>query len=194
VYRKSVPKLWNETIEAHRREVGDAILDTTAALVIEGGLRSVTMSQIAEQTGIGRATLYKYFPDVEAILVAWHSRHAALHLERLTDVRDRAGDPRQRLEAVLTAWAQIVYEIARQPHGAELSALLHRAEHIADNELHKLIRGVLSDAAKAGNIRNDLAPDELATYCRHALDAAGSLPSQAAVKRLIGLTLAALRP
>ncbi|HKA49020.1 MAG TPA: helix-turn-helix domain-containing protein, partial [Candidatus Dormibacteraeota bacterium] len=57
-----MPKLWKETIEAHRREVGEAILDTTVALVIEHGLRSVTMSQIADQTGIGRATLYKYFP------------------------------------------------------------------------------------------------------------------------------------
>jgi AcrR family transcriptional regulator len=194
VYRTSVPKLWSETIDAHRREVGDAILDTTAALVIEGGLRAVTMSQIAEQTGIGRATLYKYFPDVEAILVAWHTRHAALHLERLTAVRDRAGDPLQRLETVLTAWAQIVYGIAHQPHGAELSALLHREEHIADSELHKLMRDVLSDAAKAGSIRSDIAPDELATYCRHALNAARSLRSQAAVKRLVALTLAALRP
>ena len=30
-----VPKLWNETIEAHRRAVRDAILDTTAALLAE---------------------------------------------------------------------------------------------------------------------------------------------------------------
>jgi len=186
--------LWSETIDAHRREVGDAILDTTAALVIEGGLRAVTMSQIAEQTGIGRATLYKYFPDVEAILVAWHARHAALHLEHLTAIRDQTGDPRQRLEAVLTAWAQIVHGIARQPHGTELSVLLHREEHVADSELHKLIRDVLSDAAKAGSIRSDLAPDELATYCHNALNAAGSLPSQAAVKRLVALTLTALRP
>jgi len=69
-----VPKLWNETIEEHRREVREAILDTTVALVAEHGLLSVTMSQIAEETGIGRATLYKYFPDVEAILLAWHER------------------------------------------------------------------------------------------------------------------------
>ena len=38
------------------------------------------MSQIAEQTGIGRATLYKYFPDVEAILLAWHERQVTGHL------------------------------------------------------------------------------------------------------------------
>jgi AcrR family transcriptional regulator len=33
------------------------------------------MSQIAEETRVGRATLYKYFPDVDAILVAWDERH-----------------------------------------------------------------------------------------------------------------------
>src|SRR5439155_608112 len=46
-YTGMVPKLWNETIEAHRRAVRDATLDTTAALVAEHGLASVTMSQIA---------------------------------------------------------------------------------------------------------------------------------------------------
>ena len=33
-----VPRLWDETIEAHRRAVRDATLDTTAALVAEHGL------------------------------------------------------------------------------------------------------------------------------------------------------------
>ncbi|MGH2817757.1 MAG: TetR/AcrR family transcriptional regulator, partial [Actinomycetota bacterium] len=74
-----MPKLWNETIEDHRREVRGAILDTTLALVAEHGLLSVTMSQIAEETGIGRATLYKYFPDVETILLAWHERQINGH-------------------------------------------------------------------------------------------------------------------
>src|SRR5437667_6777863 len=87
-YTGAMPKVWNETIEAHRREVRDAILHTTAALVAEHGLRSVTMSQIAEATGIGRATLYKYFSGVEAILVAWHERQVTSHLECLAEVGD----------------------------------------------------------------------------------------------------------
>src|SRR6266705_2400829 len=90
-YSKAVPKLWNETIESHRREVREAILDTTAALVFERGLRAVTMSQIAEQTGIGRATLYKYFPDVDTILVAWHERLVNAHLEQLVQLRQQPG-------------------------------------------------------------------------------------------------------
>ncbi len=91
-----MPKLWNETIEAHRRAVRDATLDATAALVAAHGLASVTMSRIAEETGIGRATLYKYFPDVEAILVAWHERQVTGHLAQLTELRDQAGDAAER--------------------------------------------------------------------------------------------------
>src|SRR2546425_6000825 len=122
-----MPKLWNDTIQAHRREVHGAIIDTTARLVTEFGLRSVTMSQIAEETGIGRATLYKYFSDVEAILVAWHERHVSGHLEHLAGIRHRAGSAGGRLEAVLEAYALISHE----HHGTHLAALVHRAEHIA---------------------------------------------------------------
>ncbi|WP_344595606.1 TetR/AcrR family transcriptional regulator [Actinomadura vinacea] len=191
-----MPKLWNQTIEAHRREVREAILDTTAALVGEHGLRQVTMSQIAERTGIGRATLYKYFTDVEAILVAWHTRHVTAHLEHLAEARDQAKTPAERLEAVLTACAHIAYEVAHQHHATELTALLHRDEHVAHarQQLHELIRDVLADAAEDGQIRNDYPPDELATYCRNALNAAGTLASEAAIGRLVTLTLTALRP
>jgi AcrR family transcriptional regulator len=194
LYAPGVPKLWNETIEAHRRDVRVAIMDTTAALVAANGLLSVTMSQIAEQTGIGRATLYKYFPDVEAILVAWHGGHVNAHLERLAAVRDQPTDPGPQLEAVMTAYAQIAY--GRGQHGADMSALLHRDEHVADAEqqVHDLFRGVLADAMAACQVRDDIPPDELARYCLHALSAAGELPDAEAVQRLVTLTLTALRP
>ena len=65
-----VPKRWHETIGAHRRAVHDATLTTTTALVAEHGPASMTMAQIADETGIGLATLYTHFADVAAILVA----------------------------------------------------------------------------------------------------------------------------
>ena len=123
-----VPRLWNETVEAHRRDVHDAIVRTTTALAAQHGLHAVTMSRIAEEAGIGRATLYKYFKDVEAILVAWHDRLVAHHLERLAEVRERAHEPGARLAAVLEAYALMIHE---RPHDSELTALVHRAEHLA---------------------------------------------------------------
>jgi AcrR family transcriptional regulator len=190
-----VPKLWNETIEAHRREVRDAILDTTAALVGEYGLRSVTMSQIAENTGIGRATLYKYFSGVEAILFAWHERQIRGHLEYLAEVRDQAGDPGERLEAVLEAYALISHE-RHGHHDSELAAFLHRDHQVAraEGQLRHMIRELLTEGARIGELRDDVAPEELASYCLHALAAASSLRSKAAVRRLVTVTLAGLRP
>ena len=189
-----MPKLWNETIQEHRRAVHDATLDTTAALVAEHGLASVTMSRIAAETGIGRATLYKYFPDVEAILAAWHERHVTRHLEYLAQVRDQAAGPAAgRLEAVLTAYAQITYD---RPHGTELAAVVHRCEHVArtEQELLNFIGGLIAEGVRAGELRDEAEPGELASYCLHALTAAGSLASAAAVGRLVTVTMAGLRP
>ncbi len=187
-----VPKLWNETIEEHRREVRDATLNTTAELVGKQGLLSVTMSQIAQETGIGRATLYKYFPDVESILVAWHERQVAGHLEYLAEVRDQAGGAGERLHAVLEAYALISHE----HHGSELAAFLHRGEHVtrAQQQLSDFIRDLLTEGAETGDLRDDVVPDELASYCLHALTAASSLPSKAAVRRLVTVILAGLYP
>ncbi len=190
-----MPRLWNETIEAHRHAVRDATLDATEALVAERGLMSVTMSRIAEKTGIGRATLYKYFPDVESILVAWHERQVGRHLGQLAEARDRSADPARRLEDVLEAYASITHEM-RERHDSELAALLHRDPHVAhaQHHLRAMIQELLTDAAAAGAVRDDTKPDELADYCLHALRAARAATSPEAVRRLVMVTMAGLRP
>jgi AcrR family transcriptional regulator len=190
-----VPKLWTDTIETHRRHVRDAILDTTAALVAEHGLLAVTMTQIAEQTGIGRATLYKYFPDVESILRAWHHRRISEHLAHLAEVRDQVAGPRERLEAVLEAYA-LLSRHSPGHHQADFSALLHRDEQVtrAQRQVHHMIRDLLVEAVRNGDVRYDVPPEELATYCMHALAGTRSERSKATVRRLVLVTVAGLRP
>ncbi|MGA5097430.1 TetR/AcrR family transcriptional regulator [Streptomyces lavendulocolor] len=188
-----MPKLWNETIDAHRAAVREAILDTTGKLVAEGGVRSVTMSQVAERAGIGRATLYKYFPDREAVLLAWHEGQVTAHLQQIADIIDHEnGTAAERLKAVLEAYAGI----ARQRHGGELAALLHRGEHVthAERHLYGMLQHLLARAAEDGDLRSDVPPAELAQYCLHALTAAAALTSRAAVSRLVAVTLDGLRP
>ncbi|MFI8499611.1 TetR/AcrR family transcriptional regulator [Streptomyces sp. NPDC085524] len=187
-----MPKLWNETIDAHRHAVREAILNAAAELIEGGGLRSVTMSQLAERAGIGRATLYKYFPDAEAVLSAWHERQVAAHLHQLAEAAHRPGAAAQRLAAVATAYA----DLARQGHGGELAALLHQGEHVGHAERHltQLLEGLIADGARDGDLRDNVPPAELAAYCLHALTAASSLPSRAAVERLVAVTLDGLRP
>lgn len=188
-----MPKLWNETIDEHRRDVRAAILEATWALVTEHGLTSVKMSHIAERAGIGRPTLYKYFPDVEAILIAWHQQHVEKQLDELTQITDRAGQPLERVRAVLTQYAAIAHR--RGLHATDLMTLLHRDQHAtgAEQRIFQVLSDVITAAAEAGHVRTDVSPDELARYSLHALTAASTLPSKAAVERLVDVTLSGLR-
>jgi len=190
-----VPKLWNETIDAHRHAVRDAIIDATAALVARHGLRAVTMSDVAQDAGIGRATLYKYFPDAGAILRAWHDREIRDHLEQLTAARDRADGAGDRLEAVLEAYAHLS-QGSHGPHDVDLATALHRDERVAGAQraVRRLLVEVLEAAVANGDVRADVAPDELAGYCLHALAGAARLRSKAAIGRLVKVTIAGLRP
>ncbi|MEH1058030.1 TetR/AcrR family transcriptional regulator [Micromonospora sp. CPCC 206171] len=187
-----MPKLWTDTIEAHRAAVRDATLDATAALVAEHGPTGVTMSRIAEVTGIGRATLYKYFPDVQAILIAWHERQVTRHLTHLVEVADSTADPVPRLHTVLHTYARM----SRHRHGGDLAAMLHRGPHVdsAHQQLSTFVADLLTAAADAGAVRDDIPTGELAAYCLHALAAASTLDTDDAVTRLVTLTLTGLRP
>ena len=188
-----MPKLWTETIDAHRAAVRDAAMDAMAALVAERGLVAVTMSQIAEQAGIGRATLYKYFPDARAVLTAWHERQITAHLDQLTAAVDPSAPAIVRLEAVLHTYAHIQHHSARH-HGGELATLLHRGEHVdrAQKRLRDFVEELIAEAVRDGHLRDDVAADELTTYCLHALTAAGAMPRPESIQRLVTVTLAGL--
>jgi hypothetical protein len=57
-----------------------------------------------------------------------------------------------------------------------------------------MIRGLLVEAAASGDVRDDVSPHELATYCIHAVAAARSLPSKAAIGRLVSVILDGVHP
>ena len=85
---------------------------------------------------------------------------------------------------------------SRGHHDAELAAFLHRDAEVvrAETQLRNLIGRCLSEAAKSCAVRTDVSAEELAAYCVHALAAARTLPSAAAVRRLVAVTLAGLAP
>jgi hypothetical protein len=63
----------------------------------------------------------------------------------------------------------------------------------AHQQLHDLFRGLLADCVKTQDVRDDVPVGELAVYCFHALAAAASVSSKAAVRRLVTVTLAGFR-
>jgi AcrR family transcriptional regulator len=182
--------LWTGTIESHRAQVREAILRAAADLARRQGPTGLTMSRLAVEAGVGRATLYKYFTSVEAIIAAWQEHELAEHVERLQLIRAAAGDVRAAVADVLRAHA----DHARRRSGPDLSALLPHADaaHAAHRALHRLLRELLTEAAGLGVVRADIPATELAAYCLHALGAAHGARSAAATDRLVDAILSGL--
>lgn len=58
-------------------ETRHAIVQAAVDIMIEKGIKSATMKQIAKTAGIGDATIYNYFPAKEDILYAYYEDHLA---------------------------------------------------------------------------------------------------------------------
>lgn len=175
-------------MQAHRDAVRDAVLSAVGALVREGGVDHVTMSALAERAGISRATLYRYFADSSAALLAWHQEQVEEHLSQLADVRGGVSDPGEALAAVLHAYAILA------GHGqVEDVAALHRDDHMRGpwEQLLAFLTDTIRSAADAGAVRGDVPADELARYCVHALSAASEVRPGGG--RLVGVVLDGLR-
>lgn len=185
-----MPKLWAETVEAHREAVRAAATDAAARLVAAKGVRAVTMSEVASEAGMGRATLYKYFSTVDEVLVAWHERHVGRHLGELHALRRSGGAALERLELILRT-------VARSRVGAGsggLAAALHAAAHVRKAEAHlrELLAAVIREGAAEGTVRADVPAAELAEFAVGAL-VGGGARSRAKLDRRVGLVLDALR-
>jgi AcrR family transcriptional regulator len=181
-----MPKIWAETMDTHRRQVNDAILDATAALIAEHGPMSVSMSAIAERVGIGRATLYKYFPDVEAILIAWHARAFSGHQEQLEAL---AGAEDITLDDV----AAFVRAQRRHHKGVDLVDNLAQTLAGAHGDLKDTVHSevmaslttVMTRLAQRKQARTDHAPDVLARWLLHAVHAPAALDDRAVTDLVI---------
>jgi AcrR family transcriptional regulator len=182
--------LWEESIDGHRRAVREAITAAAWHFAEQHGPLALTMSQVAKAAGIGRATLYKYFTDVESILIAHHAQHVEGHLQALDELRRGPGPVGSRLVAVVRAYAAICFHRARHS-SIDVSALVHRGPVVADAEdrLRGVFAQLIEEAVAEGLVREDVSSVELAEYCLHALAAAGEAADPDRVERLIRVVL-----
>jgi len=159
--RKSVEKM-NETSHAVKgpgrprdEEVRKRILDSAAQLLEEGCFEDITVDAIAEQSGAGKATIYRWWPNKAAVLIEAFRERIARELP-FPDTGDFRRDVRQQLQIfteiiywgrsgkvfrAFIAAAQADPEVARafreiwiRPRRAEARKLFERhiAEGIAD--------------------------------------------------------------
>lgn len=146
----------------------EALIDATYAAGRKVGLRSLSLTDVAEQAGLSRGAVLYYYDDLDALLVEAH----AAGIERFCDERDRlvaeTDDPRAKLAVAIAAGL---------PDGPDdaLMRLLYEFDVLAGfSELHdemvqglylrqmQSYRGILADGLSRGAFHPRLDVDQIA--------------------------------
>ncbi|MEM9012269.1 MAG: TetR/AcrR family transcriptional regulator [Pseudomonadota bacterium] len=137
-----------------------AILAAAVALLDERGRAGVTMEAVAARAGVGKSTLYRHWPNAEALAMA-----ALMESGAPAAAAEEQAAPLPALAAEID---RLIATFATK-RGRQMAQLLAAAE--ADSELAKVFRyqviGQSRDRARAhlaeamarGDLRPDLRPD-----------------------------------
>ncbi|GAA4906674.1 AcrR family transcriptional regulator [Nonomuraea thailandensis] len=96
----------------HRsRETVAVILEAAAQLFQRYGYAGTTTNKIAERAGVSIGSLYQYFPNKDALLVALAEHHLAQSGEQVAQVLARAAERRPSLLELLTGLVRCVADL-----------------------------------------------------------------------------------
>jgi len=133
-----------------------AILTATTDLLAEAGYGALTIEGVAARAGVGKATIYRWWPTKAALVIEAVS--LALPMPTQTDTGDLRHD-------LLIAVRRVVHTFARTPTGAVIPALA--ADVMSDpqlaeqfrNQLIRPRRSAVVEVLRRAAARGELPPD-----------------------------------
>jgi AcrR family transcriptional regulator len=133
----------------------DRILDAAGRAFAEHGVQKAAMTDVARAAGCSRATLYRYFPNHEALHLAFVHRATLRIAERLADER-HAGAPASLTDRIVAGIAAVradpLLAVWFEPENMAVPFAVSR-----DSELLRAMSSGLVDQVGAGR----LGPDEI---------------------------------
>jgi len=172
-------------VQRRSRETVDAIVEAAARVLAERGYAHATTNRIAETAGVSIGSLYEYFPNKDAILVAVAERHLAQMLdgvERALAVADGVVDSldglvRRLIEALLEIHERssdldrVLFSEA--PHPPALHACVLQIEgrlaHAVEGLLQRVAELELRDADTAAHLVVQTAEALIHRFVQHGI-------------------------
>ena len=182
-----MPKVSGGSVAAHRQATREAIFSTFAGLVYERGYDAVSLADVASAAGMSRTTMYNYFADKDALVVAFTESEVSAFTTALAADLASATSPVERLR--IYVHSQLRY-ISRNhlPPGRSLQMVLStEAYQRLVHHVHSLedtLRSILADGAADGSFVVDVdAALPLVAACinRASSIAGGDVEQEAAV-------------
>jgi TetR/AcrR family transcriptional repressor of mexCD-oprJ operon len=158
-----------------RDRTSTAILDAAALVFFREGT-GASIDDVADAAGVGRATVYRYFANRDALL------HALLE-DALDDMAIRLGEAEIDLATVPEGVARAARALVGT--SSKYAFLAHEAKHVEPDEVEERLaaplRALFRRGIADGTLRGDLSEEELGRLFGGLLLAAVQMTAQGAV-------------
>ena len=129
--------------------------------MFSAGGPEASLEAVARTAGVGIGTLYRHFPTREALFEAVY-RH---EVQQLADLAERLKEEAQPIEA-LRQWMRSIVKFVATKKGmsAALALAVSKDSDLVSYSSDRLTRAIgrlLDRAIAAGEIRNDIGPEDL---------------------------------
>jgi AcrR family transcriptional regulator len=149
-----------------RRPRADAVRNRERVLeaaktVLSAGGPDASLEAVARAAGVGIGTLYRHFPTREALFEAVYRRE----VQQLADLAEQLKEQAQPVEALRRWMRSNVTFVATKKGMLEALALAayknSKLFSYSFDRLTQAVGGLLDRAIAAGEIRNDISPEDL---------------------------------
>jgi AcrR family transcriptional regulator len=132
-----------------------------AKTVFSAGGPEASLEAVARTAGVGIGTLYRHFPTREALFEAVYRRE----VQQLADLAKRLEEEAEPIEA-LRQWMRsfVKFVATKKGMSAALAFAVSKDSDLfsySSDLLTRAVGGLLSRAVTAGEIRNDISPEDL---------------------------------
>lgn len=188
----------SETVKTRRKPRADSLrnrelLLEAAAYVFSAGGPQASLEAVARRAGVGIGTLYRHFPTREALFEAVY-RHEVDHLVELAGLLGFEADPVEALRQWLHANVRLV--AAKKGMIEALHLVAHGSSELKAYSFERLAEAIgllLGRAVAAGELRADIAPEDMLRTLFGIFYSQGTADWQPTALRLVDVFVDGLR-
>ena len=138
----------------------ERVLEAAKAVFSAGGAEA-SLEAVAREAGVGIGTLYRHFPTREALFEAVYRRE----VQQLADLAEQLKQEAKPIDA-LRQWMRSIVKFVATKKGmsAALTLAVDKNSKLFSSSADRLARtvgGLLDRAIAAGEIRDDISPEDL---------------------------------
>ena len=145
------------------------IIEAATKLIGMGGVQSLTTKTLAAEMGFSEPALYRHFSDKNEILKSVLMYYKEILREGLTNIIQSDSTGKEKVKSMIDfqfnhftnspAVIMVIFSETSFQHNSQLS----QAVSGIMNQKRKMVSTIIQLGQKEGNIRNDIAPEQLST-------------------------------